>query len=89
MPWKNASTHGRAPAAASAGWATTRTRSVASHRRATIPRSTPSAARAPSSTLELGQHRLARSSDGSFSIARSSICTALALSPCFALISPR
>ena len=32
---------------------------------------------------------LARSSDGSFSIARSSIWTAFSLSPCFAEISPR
>ncbi len=31
----------------------------------------------------------ARSSDGSFSMARSSIWTAFALSPCLALISPR
>ena len=76
------------------GAATTRTRSVASQRRATRPsrrpeqRATRLAPRRPQPLSSASLAR-ARSSAGSFSMARSNICMALALSPCFVLISPR
>ena len=81
----------RAPAS-SAGSQTTRTRSVAEPDARDEPeRRPPRTARAPLALHPLSSVSFvrARSRAGSFSMARSNICTAFALSPCFALISPR